>query len=697
MSNFFDNELVCGAEFFRYPGPCFDELKKDLERFAADGFNYVRVQQNWAYEEPCPGQYDFSRTREIVAYAEKLGLNVILTLCLENAPTWLYLENDVYQRNSYGEKVIHTIPYPIPADGKPGPCFDNPAAVAAAERFTEAFVAEFSRFDAVKGWAVWQESHSGSMCDNHPDADYCWCEHTAAAFIAWLKEKYTTLEATNKALLTNYGKWEYIMPPYAFGGTKQTPLYTEYANFLRLRLGRIAAWKKALVARCDPRHRPVMCHTVLSMVSGQLGRYWADDYIIAKEMDVFGASLYPSVTHGTWNDVVSIMFVLDSARCAADGKPNWAAELQGGRPASLLWHGEAPSCNDIANWGITSLARGVKGIVWWSYREETFCQESFGFGMLDRKGEPFEWYSEICKMNAFMNRNRDIILASHPEKARVAIAVDASNNLFAFEKNAEYLVSDSIRGIYTALLRHGVYPDFIWKEQILENRLADYSLVFLPLPLSMSAEYVEKLKEYVANGGSVVSEAYLASYDELSNAQLTIPSFGLDQLFGAREETIYQNTNRGFIKEFYGKGDFADITVNSAEFSQTFSSSTGETIFSDVLGQTLGVKNHFGNGKTYLLGTLFSHLLQNDPLLERILVLNQVPVTDSSSPMIQSLTGNRGQLLSIYNRSQETVSLELPIPIGMYFCDSYAAAEVIGQSVRTVIPPLSANCIVFAK
>ncbi len=696
MPNFFDSELVCGVEFFRYPGPDTDELKRDLDRFAADGFNYVRVQQSWAYEEPRPEEYDFSKTREIVEYASSRGLCVILTLCLENAPAWLYLENDVYQRNAYGEPVRHTIPYPIPADGKPGPCFDNPNAINAAERFTEAFVTEFARYGAVRGWAVWQEAHSGAMCDERHGADYCWCKHTAAAFVEWLRAKYKTLDAANRALLTNYGRWEHIMPPYAFHGAKMTPLFTEYAGFLRWRIGRIAAWKRELVRRFDPEKRPVMCHTVLSMVSGRLGGCWADDLVIAREMDVFGASIYPSVTHGGWNDVTSIMYVMDSARCAAGDRPNWAAELQAGRPASLLWRGEPPEKRDIVNWGAACVARGVKGLVWWAYREETFCQEAFGFGMLDRRGEPFEWYPEICRFNRFLLANRDILISAKPQRSRVAIAVNHLDHILTYARGVEELTGSSTAGLYRALVSRGVYPDFVWTEQACEGKLGDYSAVLLPLPVSMSEAYARALGEYAANGGVLISEGYLAAHDEMSNAQLTVPGCGLDVVFGCREETLFGASNRGYAAKLTGCGDLSGLSVASVYCSQSYTLTTGESILTDGR-RVFGVGNRFGKGKTYLIGTLFSQLPENEPLLERLLELAGIAFRTPGKPLIQRLSAQNGEFVTVYNPSGETVSVSLDTPEGMALRCIYGSAKPDGGSVRVVLPALSSACVVFER
>ena len=50
------NDFCFGIEFFRYPGPPLEELKKDLRLFLENGLKVVRLQTNWAYEEPLEEQ-----------------------------------------------------------------------------------------------------------------------------------------------------------------------------------------------------------------------------------------------------------------------------------------------------------------------------------------------------------------------------------------------------------------------------------------------------------------------------------------------------------------------------------------------------------------------------------------------------------------------------------------------------------------
>ena len=649
------NDFCFGIEFFRYPGPPMEELKKDLRLFRENGLRVIRVQTNWAYEEPLEGQYQFSKIEAILDYAEELGIEALVTICLENAPTWLFYQYDVYQEDATGAKVRHSLPYPIPGDGKPGPCFDNPVAVEKAERYASALVGCLSKHTNVLGWAVWQEARSVGGIPLVPNQALCWCEHTRQAFIRWLQEKYTTLENANIALLTNYGNWQHILPPYLhYVNMKQSPLYMEYAHFLCQRMGRIASWKKKLVKANDPQKRLVMCHTVLAMTEAGLENQWANEYIIAKEMDCFGISSYPKWGTGPYEDnedILALLQPLNAARCANYGKPVWVEELQFGRPGSILERSVEPTAQDLQNWILTSLASNAKGIIGWSYRDESFCLESFSHGILDQSGKPHKWFSGITEITPFLERNRAVFAQAQLQTDKTAILINADNYLLGHMADKEYLAVNSGKELYKMLARLGIFPDYIWKEQLSAERLSQYDHVFLPFPLSVDKATADMLREYVAAGGHLISEACPASYTELSCAQKHSLANGLEQLFGCAEANVCEIQDPA-VRD--GITDEKDREVEAVHFVQTYQCGTGVPFL--WCGATpAGVRNAYGKGTAELIGTFFGATAKNAWLITGLL-----GVTEAPDLWTRQLVSAQHRVLVIYNPHKEAKSMPLP-------------------------------------
>src|SRR6476469_3677292 len=75
-----------GSHLAREPMPSMDELKRDMETLKRNGFNLVKLQEQWAVDEPEEGQFDFSKYEELIGHAKSLGMYVYLGITCEQAP-----------------------------------------------------------------------------------------------------------------------------------------------------------------------------------------------------------------------------------------------------------------------------------------------------------------------------------------------------------------------------------------------------------------------------------------------------------------------------------------------------------------------------------------------------------------------------------------------------------------------------------
>lgn len=702
--NMFD-QIIYGMEFYRHPGPDLEELKRNMDILKAKGFNLLRIQEVWSYEEPKEGIYDFEKIKGLVLYAEKICMDLIITFTLECAPPWLYKFNDVFQRNAYYEPIIETTPYPLPADGKPGPCWDNPIAIKAAENFLKAFIGEVGESDSIKGWAVWQEAGIWTWNDSKGKggSTYCYCTHTLEQFRTWLQNKYKTLDSLNFKLMTNFGDWSYISPPNGYNGSYMVPLASEFFHFMVDRMGMIAKWKKDIVNRYDSKKRPVMCHINGGTLHSGIGNKWDDEYVLAKHMDSFGMSLYPKWGYGNTPDkaVNYVMLASDGCRCASKGKDVWVAEMQGGRQASGLRRSAPPTGNDIRNWTFATLGRGIKGIVYWQYREDILLQEACGHGVLNRRGESMPWLGEFSEMLDFLKRNDICIKSGAIPESKIAIAVNMDSHILGFQCDSEELVVGSTRNIYNWLIERNIFPDFLWKEQMTEENLERYKVVFFPTALAMSKEYAEVISRYVRNGGIVVSDACPGAYDEVSNATSQNPPFGLDKVFGCIEQDYYDMDDpflKGtdeVVKILNGVGEFDGLGIKLHLLTQTYHLCGGKGIFS-LNGSTAGVMNAYGNGRTYLIGTMFMYNESNSVILDRLLVHMGIDLPSNKTIMEMSLNSEHGKVIFYYNREKEAVSIEIGEKEDRIIKDFYGCVVKTEKHKQKVcLNGNSSCCIIF--
>ena len=74
----------------------------------------------------------------------------------------------------------------LPADGKPGPCYDHPGAMVDQLRFVARLVEVLGRFENLVVWNTWQEINywAEGLVGGH----VCYCENTLAHYRKWLQE-----------------------------------------------------------------------------------------------------------------------------------------------------------------------------------------------------------------------------------------------------------------------------------------------------------------------------------------------------------------------------------------------------------------------------------------------------------------------------------------------------------------------------
>ena len=157
-SNRFGKLFPLGTHLCREPMPAMAELQRDLENIARQGFNLVKLQEHWAVDEPEEGRYDFSRYHELIERAAHLDLGVYLGLTCEQAPHWLWRKHPGCRMvDREGKPVAYEATSTLPADGKPGPCFDHAGARDDMLRFVRRLVEELGRHENVVVWNTWQE------------------------------------------------------------------------------------------------------------------------------------------------------------------------------------------------------------------------------------------------------------------------------------------------------------------------------------------------------------------------------------------------------------------------------------------------------------------------------------------------------------------------------------------------------------
>ena len=639
-SSQFARVFPLGSHLCREPMPGMAEMKRDMEILKRQGFNLVKLQEHWMVDEPAEGQCDFSRYEELIAHAASLDLGVYLGLTCEQAPHWLYEKHPgcrMIGRN--GLPVVYEAPTTLPADGKPGPCYDHPGAMSDQLRFIRRLVEVLGRFENLVVWNTWQEI--GYWSDRLVGDAVCFCPCTLASFRRWLAERHGDLDALNRAWNTRYAAWDAVSPSRAAGARQPQAVDIDWQYFMdNVQIANVLRARADAIRAADPLKRPVFAH------KGGPALGFGQDWTYARTQDFLGSSCYPAWGCGSgWDDGHQrpfrrehalltemwdgVAYRYDYIRSAnrgqghAGGVPVWAAEFQGG-PVSTGFHkGRVPSPEDIRRWLLAAAASGVTAISFWVTRAEIMAAEQNGFSLLDSTGDSTPRLEEAGRVGRALGAHPELFARPSLQPAKVGILVNEwcaqlCGHLAQGGQNLEY----SLRGWHRLLWELSVPLDFVSVDHDLD-RAAAYPALILPFPLSLSEDVAGKLAAYVEAGGHLISEAAPGRINERGICSRGELSPVLAALCGVRQAgfTMVREPDGGArwspaertwgeyreATMLEGAGPLAGQCLRANVYLQTFHCGSEAEAVLRAGDAVAGVRRRAGRGSAWLLGTYVGH------------------------------------------------------------------------------------------
>ena len=124
-------------------------------------------------------------------------------------------------------------------------------------------------------------------------------------------------------------------------------------------------------------------------------------------------------------------------------------------------------------------------------------------------------------------------------------------------------------------------------------------MIYLPYPVMLRKSTADKLRDYVAKGGKLVSEGCPGYFGDGGTVGVVQPNLGMDQLFGARETYVQ------FTPDLLGKLTLTvrDKQIGGQYFLQEYRLTGGQAVGQYANGHIAAVEHSAGSGKTLLIGT----------------------------------------------------------------------------------------------
>jgi len=672
-------EFIYGAEFFRPPNPPRAERHEMLRAIANEyKFNIIRIYCSWVYINPEPGKFDFSEIDEILNDCDQLGLKVLMGAVIEEAPYWLEAAHpETRFVDALGEpQRLQTASINM-SGGWPGLCMDWTPVRQAAREFLQQLAKAVSKHPSMYAYDVWNEPHlepSGGH-EFNPTTDqklYCYCEKTIASFQNWLKNRYGTLEKLSDAWVRRYPSWEVIDPPRGPGS------YIDWVDWRRFMIERSTGEMRFRVEtlRSVDTRSILESHVYSQAAILPLALQAINPWRLAELMEYWGLSNFPR-----WqgSPIYFGAAQIELTRAAAAGKPFWITELQGGHGSNGIRRSRQMRPRDIRLWNWMLVAMGGKGIIYWCYLTEATGTESTGFGLVERDGSASERVLEAAQDHKIIQTQWDVIKDYKPSP-EVAVLVDIDNALLTFAMSGKEDTSTrSFAGYYKALWNSDVLADFI-EPQSLDNS-SKYKLIIVPWHLIGKKETCDRLRQFVEAGGTLLLETGFASYDEHMVFNPIVPSFGLAEAFGYREqESLYMQNEAGAdlkaadlpdSERVYVEGHirFTDpiaVTVKANTFLTPIAVSSA-TVIGFYQSTPVAATKKMGKGQVYYVGTNLGASIEEGSEagieLVRAIVAKSVSRTVTSEKVRPRLIETpAGALLMIFNEQITDQAAKVRVP-----------------------------------
>ena len=613
-------KLLYGAAYYDEYMP-YDRLQQDVAMMKKAGINTVRIAEStWSTCEPQEGVFDFSHVERVMDAIEEAGINVIIGTPTYAIPTWMVkshpdvMAETVKGRGIYGARQIMDITHPV------------------YRFYAERVIRKLMECTAHRKCVI------GFQVDNETKYYGTAGKNVQEKFVKYLRKKFNNdLDAMNHEFGLDYwsnriNAWE-DFPDVR--GTINGSLGAEFEKFQRTLVDEFLSWQADIVNEYR-REDQFITHNFDFEWRGYSYGVQPDvnHYHAAKALTIAGTDIY----HPTQDDLTGAEIAFGGDMTRSLKRDNYLVletEAQG-------YPGWTPYKGQLRLQAYSHLANGANSVMYWHWHSIHNSFETYWKGLLSHDMQENAPYREACIIgNEFSRLGSHLVNLKKKNDVAILVSNEALTALkwFGIEATAAgdngIGYNDVVRWLYDALFKMNIECDFVWPES---DNLDQYKAIFVPALYAAPDELLEKLKQYTANGGTLVATFKTAFANENVKVSHEMQPHILSNCFGISYQQFTFPKNTGLSGSIInGTAKDSDEKAEAKVFMELLMPQEAEVLASydhyNWKEYAAITKNHYGKGTAIYIGCM-----TDDNTLKAVLTeaLNsaEVEIPEYSWPVI---------------------------------------------------------------
>ncbi|HEX3024004.1 MAG TPA: beta-galactosidase [Chitinophagaceae bacterium] len=573
-----EQQLYVGANYHPHDDKNLEKIKQDIQLMKTAGLNVVRMGHlAWDSYETSEGKFDFAWFDKVMNMMNDAGIKVILDIALHPSPIWLHKKfpsidvvdatgNKLYPNHRYMDDVgdINYQKYAL--------------------RYADSISNHYKNYPALIAFGIDNESGDGPIS---------YSETVKQRFIIWLQKKYTTIAKLNTAWASQrwsrrINEWDEIGLPqsgYVAGAPERVLDFRlfvsdEVNNLLLKVLNKVNA------------NAPNVLTNTNSWFFSPMKYFDWSEIAYSGKMKREGEGFYPGNTLVTSWGIMNSLFAISRIQFESK-EPFWCSEF--------TTHNAVP--NSVRKSAYATLFYGNQMVCGWTWQSMHAGEEQFLEGMVDWDGITNRKYDEYKKIATEFKKIEKYF--PYKPKPEVGLAFSFPSVIAGGEFNEKQ--DEQLQACWNLFYGRNMDANVV---EISKSDLK-YKLLFVPGVSVMDKTTATKIRNFVADGGTVVMTGNSAVMDENGQVFKTTRPGLLNDVFGIRianyEET--ESMNEVSRKSFSGKNleiKFGEknIKLQSSRFDviETKTAETLANITSLDKDYPIITKNNYGKGKAIFVG-----------------------------------------------------------------------------------------------